>query len=89
MQSSQDGGAIEKGASPPEIETGKIVTLDWRGTGAMTGEVLQVVGPWVKCRFNAGDTGSKPGATVAVTATVDAWVNFDRLPYYLAPRQKR
>ncbi len=69
---------------PPDIEFGKTVSVDWKGTGPMSGEVLQVSGDWVKLRFTIADK-SDP----AISAATDAWVNFDKLTYYTAPREKK
>jgi len=70
--------------SPPEIEPGKFVSLDWAGTGPMSGEVLEVRGHWVKLRFTIEQKGPDPNTAIA--ASTEAWVNFDRLTYYMAPR---
>ena len=72
---------------PPDVEPGKMVSVDWKGVGAMSGEVLQVNGNWVKLRFTIEQKG--PDANTAIAAASEAWVNFDKLTYYTAPREKK
>lgn len=72
---------------PPEIERGRIVSVDWQGQGLREGEVLDVRGNWVKLRFVVTKEGPEPNLTIGA-ATV-AWVNFDRLDYYIVPKVKR
>jgi hypothetical protein len=81
------GAGQAASAVPPEIEPGKTVALDWKGTGLMTGEVLDVRGHWVKLRFTIEQKGTD--ANTAISAASEAWINFDKLTYYMAPRQKK
>jgi hypothetical protein len=74
---------------PPDIEQGKIVAVDWKGTGLASGEILQVNGSWVKLRFTSTEKAAPGDAGASISAAVDAWVNFDKLSYYMAPRQKK
>lgn len=69
---------------PPDIEPGKMVSVDWKGTGPTSGEVLAVNGEWVKLRFVTSDKNDP-----SISAGADAWVNFDKLTYYMAPRLKK
>jgi hypothetical protein len=74
---------------PPDVEQGKTVAVDWKGTGPTTGEILQVNGSWVKLRFTTMEPRPPGDAGPTIGAAVDAWVNFDKLTYYTAPRQKK
>jgi hypothetical protein len=69
---------------PPDIEPGKTVVVDWKNTGPTSGEVLAVNGDWVKLRFAMSDKNDP-----SISAGADAWVNFDKLTYYMAPRPKK
>ena len=83
LQSSSSPGS--KG--PPEVEPGKTLLGDWKGTGLAQGEVLMVDGAWVKLRIT---TMNKPADdNTVVMAAEDAWVNFDKLAYYKVARQKK
>lgn len=76
------GGAWRRDGSalPPDLEPGRSIMVDWKGTGAARGEVVQVSGSWVKLKI--GQT-VETGKESAVTAVVVAWVNTDRMSYFV------
>jgi len=82
------GSTAPTAKSPPEIEVGKTVALDWDGKGLATGEIRQVDGDWVKLRV-VKEEEKQGDKTLVVMGGYDVWVNFDRVSYYRAPRVKK
>lgn len=73
---------------PPEVERGRMIAVDWRGSGLQDGEVLDVRGNWVKLRFVTLEKGPDPNTTIG--AAVIAWVDFSKVGYYIpGPMEKR
>ena len=86
MQTAPTQGPV---GSPPEVEVGKLVSVDLDGTGLIQGEIKQIQGSWVKLRVAITESRQQGDVTNVAMAGYDAWVNFDNLTYYRAPRKKQ